>query len=363
MADHPDRVDIDGGVLEGGGQILRISVSLSAIKGIPIRVFNIRAGRSTPGLRPQHIAGLQLVRDICGGTLIGGEIGSTEITFNPGKIQGGHYKADPKTAGSIALLMQVAVPVALYANGPVTLNLRGATNADLAPPIDYMQMVFQPLLARFGGKIDINVKMRGYFPRGGGEVTVQVNPMAPGAALKPVQMLTRGPITRVWGAAYVAGTLPIKIAQVMAGRAREVIHRKLHGACTSIPVDVTTLKEPPNKAVANGSGINLFGETGEGYLLGTSGIGSPKVQPEVVAGKAAEDLAHQLDGGACVDMHAQDQIILLMALASGFSKVLCGELTLHTKTAVYVTELLTKVKFKENDGHLECEGMGHTPTP
>ncbi|XP_071443635.1 RNA 3'-terminal phosphate cyclase [Hetaerina americana] len=356
MADNAERVHIDGGVLEGGGQILRISVCLSAIKGIPIRVFNIRAGRSSPGLRPQHITGLELVRDMCGGSLLSGDVGSTEIIFEPGQIRGGHYKADPKTAGSTALLMQVAVPVALFADRPVTLSLRGGTNADLAPPIDYMQTVFQPLLARFGGKIDVQVKMRGYFPRGGGEVIVQVNPLARGESLQPVQMLTRGPVSRIWGAAFVAGALPIKVAQVMAGVAGKIIHKKFQGS--SVPIDVTSLKEPAHKAVATGSGINLFSETGEGYILGTSGIGSPRVLPEVVAEKAAEDLLKELDAGVCVDTHAQDQIIILMALASGSSKVLCGESTLHTKTAIHVTELLTQVKFKESDNYLECTGVG-----
>lgn len=357
--ENPNMVNVDGGVLEGGGQILRISVSLSAIKRIPIRVYNIRAGRSTPGLRPQHIAGLQLVRDICQGTLKGDYIGSTEIYFNPGPIRGGEYRADPQTAGSIALLMQVSVPVALYADGPVTLNLRGATNADLAPPIDYMKTIFKTLLGRFGGKVDVDVNMRGYFPRGGGQVIVHVSPLARGVALHAVQMLTRGPVLRVWGSSFVAGALPVKVALVMASRARRVIHQNLQGAGTSIALDITDYKEQHDKAVATGSGINLFAETGEGYLLGTSGIGKPKILAESVAEKAAFDLIDEINQGSCVDRNAQDQMVLLMALASGTSKVLCGELTLHTKTAIYVTELLTKAKFKESKGILECIGIGH----
>ncbi|KAG8239123.1 hypothetical protein J437_LFUL018787 [Ladona fulva] len=201
--------------------------------------------------------------------------------------------------------------------------------------------------------------IRGYYPRGGGQVIVHVNPLERGKCLKAVQMLSRGPILRVWGTAFVAGALPIKLAHVMAGRAREVIHRKLHGAGTSIGLDVSALKEPPGKAVATGSGINLFAETGEKCLLGANAVGSPKITPENVAEKAATDLIDHIDRGTCVDTHAQDQTVVLMALASGTSKILSGDLTLHTRSAIYITELLTKVKFKEYDGILECTGIGH----
>uniref|UniRef100_D6RD00 RNA 3'-terminal phosphate cyclase n=1 Tax=Mus musculus TaxID=10090 RepID=D6RD00_MOUSE len=93
------RVEVDGGIMEGGGQILRVSTALSCLLGLPLRVQKIRAGRSTPGLRPQHLSGLEMVRDLCGGHLEGAEIGSTEITFTPEKIRGGVHTADTKTAG------------------------------------------------------------------------------------------------------------------------------------------------------------------------------------------------------------------------------------------------------------------------
>uniref|UniRef100_H0VEA9 RNA 3'-terminal phosphate cyclase n=1 Tax=Cavia porcellus TaxID=10141 RepID=H0VEA9_CAVPO len=135
------RVEVDGGILEGGGQILRVSTALSCLLGLPLRVQKIRAGRSTPGLRPQHLSGLEMIRDLCDGQLEGAEIGSTEITFTPEKIKGGIHTADTKTAGSVCLLMQVSMPCVLFAAAPSELRLKGGTNAEMAPQIDYTVMV------------------------------------------------------------------------------------------------------------------------------------------------------------------------------------------------------------------------------
>eukprot|EP00064_Thunnus_orientalis_P025690 superscaffoldBa00013692_g26094 len=130
-------VQLDGSVMEGGGQILRVSAALSCITGSAIKVTKIRAGRSTPGLRPQHLSGLQLVSDLCSGSLQGATIGSTDISLTPGKIQSGNHTADTQTAGSVCLLLQVALPCVLYADASSQLCLKGGTNAEMAPQIDY----------------------------------------------------------------------------------------------------------------------------------------------------------------------------------------------------------------------------------
>ncbi|VVC99094.1 unnamed protein product [Leptidea sinapis] len=139
---------IDGSVLEGGGQILRMSVSLSAILRIPIRVTNIRANRSKP--------------DMCKAKVKGDFIGSKEIELIPGAITGGLYEVDIGTAGSISLLLQVALPCALFADSPVTLVLRGGTNVQMAPQIDYMEHVFRKLLNHFGADFNLQIIRRGY---------------------------------------------------------------------------------------------------------------------------------------------------------------------------------------------------------
>ncbi|CAH2042720.1 unnamed protein product, partial [Iphiclides podalirius] len=304
-------LDIDGSVLEGGGQILRNSISLSAILGIPIRVMNIRAGRSKPGLAAQHLKGIQLVAEMCNAKLKGANIGSTEIEFTPGKIRGGHYLADTQTAGSISLLLQVALPCALMADGHVTLDLKGGTNADMAPQIDYMDKVFKSTLQKFNADFTLKMHRRGYFPRGGGHVTVGV---APVRSLAAANLTTRGELLGVKGWSFVAGTLPLKLAYEMRDAARDEL-----GALRSPHLDIHCYKEDRSFAPDNCSGIILRGETSSGCALGADALGRRGVRAHEVGARAAAELRGALQGGACLDPHAQDQVIIYMALAEGES--------------------------------------------
>lgn len=348
--------DIDGGMLEGGGQILRMALAFSVLKQKPVRVYNIRAGRSNPGLRAQHLKGVEIVRDISGGKLKGGEIGSTEITLHPGKVRCGEYSADTGTAGSVGLLIQVALPCILFSNGITILKLKGGTNAEMAPQIDYTTEIFRPLLERFGATFGYKILKRGYYPRGGGEVHIRVNPVK---ELKTVNLVETGHVVNVWGWSFVAGTLPIKVAHLMADSAVETLRKALK----NVDIKIERYKEHPDEAVGNGSGINLVAETSTGCLLGGSALGKRELKAEQVGQKAADELLQSINAGACVDSYSQDQIILLMAIAHGKSRVKCGPVTLHTQTAIHVAQELTEAKFNIiNEGPdsniIECEGIG-----
>ncbi|XP_026320670.1 RNA 3'-terminal phosphate cyclase [Hyposmocoma kahamanoa] len=288
-------LDIDGSVLEGGGQILRISISLSAVLGVPIRVYNIRAGRKKPGLAAQHLKGIELVAEMCQARLKGAKIGSTEIEFIPGTIKGGHYTADTKTAGSISLLLQVALPVALMASAPVTLDLRGGTNADMAPQIDYMGEVFRYLLNKFGADFSLDVHKRGYYPRGGGHVTIEVTPVQ---TMRGADLTERGTLLNIHGWSFVAGSLPVKLAYEMAGGVRDRLGR----LCK---VNIECYKEDREMAPDNCSGIIVVGDLSSGCVVGSDALGSRGAVPRALGAKAGDDLAAVLDNGACVDDHAQ----------------------------------------------------------
>ncbi|OWR48421.1 RNA 3'-terminal phosphate cyclase [Danaus plexippus] len=343
--------EIDGSVLEGGGQILRMSISLSAILNIPVRVTNIRAARKNPGLAAQHLKGIQLVANMCQAELKGAYIGSTEIEFTPGKIRGGHYVADTQTAGSISLLIQVALPCALFADGPTIMDLKGGTNADMAPQIDYMDMVFRKILNKFGADFNMQILRRGYFPRGGGHVRVEITPVH---MLRSISLMDRGEIGDIGGISFVAGNLPVKFAYQMADGAK-------HEMGSNHRLNIRSYKEDRSMAPDNCNGIVLSCST-PSCVLGACGLGRRGVSPGEVGGSAGRLLRQVIDSGVCVDSHAQDQVILYMSLAPGLSSVRSGSSTLHTQTAIHIAETLAKVKFEiTSEGGqdiIKCAGIG-----
>lgn len=354
--------EMDGSVMEGGGQILRVSAALSCIQGASIKINKIRAGRSTPGLRPQHLSGLELLRDMCDGNLEGATVGSTEITLAPGKIRGGNHIADTHTAGSVGLLMQISLPCALFAQGPSELCLKGGTNAEMAPQIDYTIKVLKPIAERFGVQFDCDLRMRGYYPKGGGEVVVKVNPVK---ELSPINMTERGNITKIYGRAFVAGVLPFKLAKDMSTAATRTIRKEIK----DLYVNIQSLQEK-DKACGNGNGIIIIAESSTGCIFAGSSLGKKGVYADKVGIEAAEMLLRNIRHNGCVDEFLQDQLIIFMALANGTSRMRTGPITLHTQTAIHVAEQLTKAKFvvrkaedeqANNDTYIiECHGAGVT---
>lgn len=352
--------EMDGSVMEGGGQILRLSAALSCIHGTSIKISKIRAGRSTPGLRPQHLTGLELVRDMCEGSLEGAAIGSSEVSLSPGKIKGGSHIADTQTAGSVTLLMQVSLPCALFAQGPSELCLKGGTNAEMAPQIDYTLKVFKPIVERFGVNMDCDLRMRGYYPKGGGEVVLKVNPVK---ELSPINMTERGNITKIYGRAFVAGVLPSKLAKDMSTAAVRTIRKEIK----DLYINIQSLQEK-DKACGNGNGIIIIAESSTGCIFAGTALGKKGVYADKVGIEAAEMLLRNVRHNGCVDEFLQDQLILYMALAKGTSRMRTGPVTLHTQTAIHVAEQLTQAKFvirraedenANNDTYIiECQGTG-----
>eukprot|EP00118_Oscarella_pearsei_P007674 m.38224 g.38224 ORF g.38224 m.38224 type:complete len:360 (+) comp32539_c0_seq5:24-1103(+) len=330
---------IDGSVLEGGGQILRIALALAPILQKPIEVIKIRLSRDKPGLKPQHLAGLRLVTDMCRGKVTGDRQGSQECTLHPGILHGGTYVADPKTAGSVSLLLQAALPCSLFGKTDFHLTLKGGTNAKMAPQIDFTALVFKPIAEKFGVHFDCFVKRRGFYPRGQGEVVISGSPVT---NLLSVTLTDRGDIRKITGRAFVAGKLPIKIAERMKIAAMEVL-RKRHSS--EILIEIEIIKETSASSIGDGTGIILVAETTTGCLLAGSQLGERGVSAEEVGSKAADMLMQNLDSGGCVDEYLQDQLIVFMALAEGRSTIKTGPLTLHTETAIHVVELMTGVKF------------------
>src|SRR5438477_7925723 len=143
-------IEVDGSFGEGGGQVLRTAVALAAVLSKDIHVFNIRAGRAEPGLRPQHMTGVKAAAELCSSELEGSQVGSTEFTFKPGKLRPGTFRFDVGTAGSITLVLQTLMPTLAFAPGPAQLEITGGTAVKWSPPTDYVRLVTSPILTKIG---------------------------------------------------------------------------------------------------------------------------------------------------------------------------------------------------------------------
>ncbi|XP_023365640.1 RNA 3'-terminal phosphate cyclase [Otolemur garnettii] len=351
-------VEVDGGIMEGGGQILRVSTALSCLLGLPLRVQKIRAGRSTPGLRTlEHVPAFSVVY--------------ASVSSDEQIIQlFGDFEKKIKLSlfclllRSVCLLMQVSMPCVLFAASPSELRLKGGTNAEMAPQVDYTVMVFKPIVEKFGFQFNCDIKMRGYYPKGGGEVIVRMSPVK---QLNPINLTDRGTVTKIYGRSFVAGVLPFKVAKDMAAAAVRCIRKEIR----DLYVNIQPVQEPKDQAYGNGNGIIIIAETSTGCLFAGSSLGKRGVNADKVGIEAAEMLLANLRHGGTVDEYLQDQLIIFMALANGVSRIKTGPVTLHTQTAIHFAEQLAKAKFTvkksedEEDGSkdtyiIECQGIGMT---
>jgi RNA 3'-terminal phosphate cyclase (ATP) len=324
---------LDGSHGEGGGQILRTAVGLSAITGRAVRIERVRAGRPKPGLAAQHLTSARAVAALCGAELIGDQLQSTALEFRPSREpKPGHYAFDVAaarqggSAGSISLVLQsVAIPLFL-AEGRSDLVLRGGTHLEWSPPFDFLQDVWRPTLARLGFRIDLQLRRSGWFPIGGGEVTAAVYPRSHSRP-DPIDLLERGELRRVTGRA-LAANLPEHVPRRMAARAADLLHRA--GVKSEISAQSVT-------AACAGAGLFLVAEY-ERTHCGFNGLGVRGKPSEAVANEVVGALlAHQGKKGA-VDDHLADQLLLPMSLGSGPSRFTVNQITTHLATNAWVIE-------------------------
>jgi len=317
-------IEIDGSHGEGGGQILRMAVALSAMTRTDVRIENIRAGRPNPGLAAQHVAAVRTVAALASARVEGLEVGSKAIRFEPGEIVAGRQALDVGTAGSVTLVLQACLPVAFRAPGPVQLRLVGGTDVRWSPPTDYVSRVFLPLLRRCGGEADLILHRRGYYPRGGGSIEVLVRPAA---GWSPLTVTDPGPVLAVRGIAHVSN-LPPEIPK----RIKHAAMRRLHGHGEP---KIEERVYAGDEAVGQGGALVLWAET-EHAVLGSSSLAERGKPSERVGEEAAAALVADLDSGATVDPHAADQILIYLAQSKEPSAFLVREVTDHLRTMAWL---------------------------
>ncbi|MFX1575948.1 MAG: RNA 3'-terminal phosphate cyclase [Promethearchaeota archaeon] len=327
-------VEIDGSILEGGGQILRSAIAFSAVLGEPVTVTKIRANRKTPGLRPQHLHGILAIKKLSNAQVKGTHEGSSRIDFFPQNRQGGEIFVDIGTAGAITLVLQSVMIVAPFCEKQVAMKLIGGTNVAWSPPIDYLQTVLLPRLEQMGYLAVLEIIKRGYYPRGGGQVNATISPIA---KLAPIQVSeVRGqPI--ITGISH-CGSLPKHVAERQAKAASNILVE------TDYPVEKIQIEHNEN-TFSPGSGISLTAINNGFRILGTDALGRRGLKAEKVGENAAAALLRELATNAPVDRFQADMLVPYLALANGSSSISITTLTMHSITNVHVAEQFLDIKF------------------
>lgn len=327
---------------------MRNAIALAAVAERPVRVTNIRGARPQPGLRPQHLMAIQAVAQACRGRLTGGEIGSREIEFWPGRVESrAGWRLDVGTAGSLTLVLQCLLPALGQAPGESSLTLVGGTDVPFAPPFDYFQHVFLPGLAELGPRVEAQVIARGFYPKGGGEVRVRILP-SPG--IRGVHWTERGPVKRILGRAFSMG-VPAHIAERMRDAAAAALRAAGH-ADAHIELEVAL------SGRSEGCGIALWAECESGQRLGGSALGRRGKRAEEVGKEAAQALLDELSGPGAVDSHLADQLIVWLALADGASEFTTNRVTDHIRSAAQVAEAVGRAAIQIEEGppvRVRCE--------
>lgn len=325
-------ITIDGSIGEGGGQVLRTALSLSMITREPLTIYNIRAKRRKPGLMRQHLTAVKAAAEICGAAVEGDCAGSTELEFKPGAIRHGTRLFAIGTAGSATLVLQTVLPALLTADGSSRLTLEGGTHNPLAPPFDFLERAFLPLLGRMGARAAVRLERYGFFPAGGGRIIVDIE----GSPLKPLSLMSRGGGTALKAACLFSG-LPFSIVE----RESAVLRNRLPQLRGQVAAREVASPGPGNTVV-----VTAVSESAEGGSISEvfTGFGEKGVSAEKVAEGVAREVLAYLASEAVVAKHLADQLLLPLALAGG------GEFTtlapsLHTTTNIEVIQSFLPARF------------------
>ena len=320
---------IDGSMGEGGGQILRSSLSLAAITGTPVRIENIRKRRSKSGLLRQHLTAVRAIAQISGGHLIGDEMRSSEVTFTPEAVRSGTYRFSVGSAGSANLVLQTVLPPLACGSEASEVVIEGGTHNPMAPSYDYLEQVFFPLLRKMGVGLSAVLERPGFYPSGGGRMRVMIEP--PKDGLRPLSLLTRGALVKR------------QLSVVVAHLPRTIARRELNAfskALTWPSKDSRVVHT--EEAIGPGNVISAyleFSNVAEMFV----GFGERGVLAEQIGHKLAEEVRDYLALEVPVGPHLADQLLLFLSMAQG-GCFLTGPLTDHTTTNMQVIQQFLPVR-------------------
>ncbi len=338
-------ITIDGSEGEGGGQMVRNACALSLITGEAFHFKNIRAKRSKPGLMRQHLTAVEAACRISGSAFDGIQVGATDLTFRPGTVVPGEYHFSIGTAGSTSLVLQTVLMPLIFASAPSRLVIEGGTHAMGAPPFEFIERCFLPLINQMGPRISARLIRHGFYPRGGGRIEVDIEP----APLRPIACLDRGAPMDVACEAHFAG-ISFDVARRLRGR--------VQAALPTWPQTAFSVRElPPDQ----GPGVILMLTARYAHVAElVSGFGQLGVPAEQVGKVAAARMQGYQESIAFAGPHLADQLVLPFVLA-GRGQFTTVKPTQHLITAMELATRFTGRRFDlaDHDGgaHLVSVGL------
>jgi RNA 3'-terminal phosphate cyclase (ATP) len=316
-------IEINGAQDEGGGQVLRTSLTLSALTGKPLYIHHIRAQRSRPGLRPQHLAAVRAIAKLTGAKVSGDTLNSPELTLTPAKLRSGRFRFDIPTAGALTLLLQtVYLPLSL-ATGAAEVTLTGGTHVPWSPIFHYLDDQWLPTLSACGFRADLTLIKAGFYPRGGGKVQVRI---LPPKDLRPFVGLVRGPLAQIRGVSGVAN-----LSDEIAQRQKHQALRRLSPLCRDTKIKTLRLPSP-----GKGTFIQLSAHFSDSGRACYSALGAQGKPAEQVADEAVDQLLSFLATDGYIDQYLADQILLPLLTIDGASTFSTSQVTPHLMTNAQV---------------------------
>ena len=341
-------LEIDSSRGEGGGQMVRTSVALSAVTGIPTRLTRIRETRPTNGLSKQHTTAISAVAMMTGSTVDGNTVGSSELTFFPGKEEHSLLKMDIGSAGSISLVLQAVLLAARKNKEKLTIDITGGTNVMWAPPLDSYELVLFPLMKRMGINAQLNIIERGFYPIGEGHVTVTLDPVG---KIAPLELNALGDLKYIKVRCFTQH-LPERIAREMVDACMETLGDKYE-------IDVEKQNCMGN---SRGAGLVLVANYENGKL--SSNVLTARGHSTEQSGiDAANDLLQEMNAGSTMDVHTADQLLPYMAMANGKSSFVVSRISKHLLSQMDTLESFLNVRFdveRKSDGyHFSVSSEGY----
>ncbi|HVX01699.1 MAG TPA: RNA 3'-terminal phosphate cyclase [Nitrososphaera sp.] len=318
-------IRIDGSQGEGGGQILRTAISLSAVTGTPVEVTGIRAKREHPGLRPSHLAAVKVVSALFGATVENLQVGADWVRFMPSpRFAGGPRRIDIGTAGSISLTLMAAIPTVSLSGNGIEIEITGGTDVRASPTIDYLRYVASAAYRSAGIKFSLDVIKRGYYPKGGGVVRATIEPCRKPAPVEFVNGRSVAP----------------KITSVCSQLPKHVAERQISSALVSLEkngIKCTNYTASFETALSPGTSMLVYSASDfGGPFVGGDSIGEVNKSAEQVGQEAARRYLESTLAGAAVDPFLADMLVLPLCFASGVSKYRTSLVTEHLRTNLHV---------------------------